>query len=76
MIEQVEVYLLGLANVDHNVDEHAGVDEQKNKDWKVKPEKFAHTTIKVTATDGKTKIITILLIISLVSRLILLSPGA
>ena len=53
MIEKVEVYLLGLANVDHNVDEHAGVYEQKNKDWKVKPEKFAHTTIKVTATEEK-----------------------
>ena len=31
----------GLANVDHSVDEHAGVDEQENKDWKVEPEKFA-----------------------------------
>ena len=51
LIEKGEVYSLGLANVHHNVDEHAGVDEQKNKDWKVKPKKFAHTTIKVTATE-------------------------
>ena len=34
-----KVYLLGLADVDHNVDEHAGVHEQENKHWKIEPEK-------------------------------------
>ena len=41
--------LLGLADVDHNIGEHAGVDEQENKHWKIEPEKFVHTTIEVTA---------------------------
>ena len=41
--------LLGLADVDHNIGEHAGVDEQENEHWKIEPEKFVHTTIEVTA---------------------------
>ena len=46
-----EVYLLSLADVGQNVDEHAGVDEQENKDWKVEPKKFAHSTVEMTAPE-------------------------
>ena len=53
MTKKGEVNLLGLANVDHNVDEHAGVDEQENKDWKVEPDEFVHTTVEVTAPKNK-----------------------
>ena len=53
MVEKEEAYLLGLADIDHNVDEHAGVDEQENKDWKVEPDEFVHTTVEVTAPKKK-----------------------
>ena len=46
-----QVYSLGLADIDHNVDEHAGVDEQEKKDWKVEPEKFVLATVEVTAPE-------------------------
>ena len=46
-----EIYLLGHADIDHNVNEHAGVDEQENKDWKVEPDELVHTTVKVTASE-------------------------
>ena len=46
-----EVYLLSLADVGQNVDEHAGVDEQENKDWKVEPDKLIHATIEVTVPE-------------------------
>ena len=47
----VDQHLFTLPAVEHNVDEHAGVDEKKYKDWKVEPKKFAHTTVKVTAPE-------------------------
>ena len=46
-----EIFLLGLADINHNVNEHAGVDEQANKDWKVEPDELVHTTVEVTASE-------------------------
>ena len=49
----VTFYLLGLADVDHNVDEHAGVDEEENKDRKVEPDKLVNSSVEVTAPERK-----------------------
>ena len=45
------MYLLGLADVGEDEDEHAGVDEQEKKDRKVEPEEFVHAAIEVTAPE-------------------------
>ena len=45
--------LLGLADVEHNIDKHSGVDKQEKKDWKVEPEELVHTTVEVTAPRNK-----------------------
>jgi hypothetical protein len=49
-----------LDEVDHDEDEHGGVDEQHDEDGKVEPDELVHVTIEVTAPARHSKCINVL----------------